>query len=90
MARNIAADADNAWRAVLVFKRRDNQELSYFYEGLYPKEGTAKSRVTYWRNNYVKRIYDGPTWSSKTHNTLADFYDGWTEKATITWDKVKD
>lgn len=90
MARSIAANDDETWRAVLVFKRRDNQELSYFYEGVYAKEGTAKARITYWRNNGIKRIYDGPMWKTDTHNTLADFYDGWTEKATVTWEKVKD
>jgi len=90
MARNIAANDDEAWRAVLVFKRRDNLELAYFYEGIYAKQGTAKGRISYWQNNGIKRIYDGPTWSTETHNTLADFYDGWPEKATISWDTVKD
>jgi hypothetical protein len=90
MPRNIAADDNEAWRAVLVFKRRDNQELAYFYEGIYGKVGTAKARVSYWSNNGVKRIYDGPIWNTNTHQTLADFYDGWVEKADIIWNKVKD
>lgn len=90
MARSIAADDKEAWRAVLVFKRRDNQELVYFYEGIYAKEGTAKGRITFWSNNGVKRIHDGPTWKQDTHSTLADYYDGWSEKADIIWNKVKD
>jgi len=90
MARDIAANDDEAWRAVLIFKRQDNQELAYLYEGVYPKESTAKGRITYWRNHGYKRIFDGPTWNKDTHSTLADYYDGWIEKASIVWHKVKD
>lgn len=90
MARSIAANDDEAWRAVLIFKRRDNQELVYFHEGIYGKKGTAKARITYWQRYSVKRIFDGPSWKDDTHSTLADFYDGWPEKAEIMWNKVKD
>lgn len=71
MARNIAADQTEAWRAVIVFKW-DNGNLYYKYEGLYATRGPAKGRVTEYRNG-------------NKH-----FYDGWVEKADITWNKVKD
>ena len=90
VARSIAADDNEAWRAVLVFKRRDNQELVYFYEGIYNKPGTARGRVTFWSNNQVKRICDGKEWDRNAHRTIADYYDGWIEKADIHWNKVKD
>jgi hypothetical protein len=71
MARNIAADQDEAWRAVIVFKSNKGN-LWYEYEGIYNKKGTAKARVSYWRG------------------VSNSFYDGWVEKADITWHKVKD
>jgi hypothetical protein len=72
MARSIAADSTEAWRAVIV-RKDSNGRIYYEYEGIYNTKGTAKGRVTYWRRYYPK-----------------SFYDGWVEKADITWNKVKD
>lgn len=86
MARNIAADDNEAWRAVLVFKRVDNQELVYHYEGIYGKAGTARTRVSFWKNHGKKAFSTDPAYTY----VWATYYDGWIEQATITWNKVKD
>lgn len=88
MARNIGATDVDAYRAVLVWKRRDNQELVYTYEGLYPKEGTAKGRISFWRGA-AKKVLMSEGYPSKVI-TIMDFYDGWTEQGTITWEKKRD
>jgi hypothetical protein len=86
MARNIAADDNEAWRAVMVFKRHDTQELVYYYEGIYGKPGTARARVSFWRER-GKKTFDG----EKPYTYVwSDYYDGWIEKADITWNKAKD
>lgn len=82
MARNIAADATAAWRAVLVFKTEEGA-LEYVYEGIYNNKGTAKGRVTYWVNH--QRYKDELGIASKCR-----FYDGWVEQADILWYKEKD
>ena len=71
MARSIAVDLDEAWRAVTVFKGPTGN-IWYNYEGIYNSRGTARQRVTYHKR-----------WNK-------NFYDGWVEKADITWNKVKD
>lgn len=88
MARSISVTDDNTdvWRAVLVWKDI-NGELLYSYEGLYANKGTAKARVTFWRN--TRRhflIYPGFNKGGR----YVDFYDGWVESGDITWNKVKD
>lgn len=82
MARNIAADSSEAWRAVIIFKREDGT-LEYVYEGIYNSKGTAKGRVTYWINWQAYRDRLGIPGKKR-------LYDGWTEQADITWNKVKD
>lgn len=57
MARNIAANSEEAWRAVIVFKS-SNGKIWYEYEGIYNTRGIAKGRVSYWRGHSA-RFYDG-------------------------------
>jgi len=83
MARNIAADLNEAWRAVIVFKAEDGH-LYYEYEGIYDKRGTAMGRCTFWANWQEDRDNKG------IGHKGSRFYDAWVEKADITWNKVKD
>lgn len=75
MARSIAVNSTEAWRAVIVLKVQHGPNagrIDYKYEGLYDKQSTARGRVSYWKNY------------------SAQFYDGWAERAVIEWEKVKD
>ena len=83
VARSIAADKFEAWRAVIVFKTPEGV-LEYVYEGIYTKRGTAMGRCTFWANWQDNRDDLGIGQGQKR------FYDGWVEKADITWNKVKD
>lgn len=85
MARSIAVDATEAYRAVMVWKDIQGV-LSYTYEGIYSKEGTAKARITFWSGYKRKAVSE--TWDGPVH--YVSFYDGWTEKCDLTWNKVKD
>lgn len=88
MARSISVTDENpeVWRAVLVWKDVNGQ-LIYTYEGLYPKEGTAKARITFWLRCGRHFIpYEG--WNKG--GRYVDFYDGWVEPGRIVWQKVKD
>ncbi len=58
MARSIAADATEAWRAVLVHKN-EKGEIWYSYEGIYNTRGVAQGRVTYHKNRSYNPCYDG-------------------------------
>lgn len=86
MARSIAADLTEAWRAVIVMRKRKangNDETYTVYEGIYNSEGAAKGRVTYWRNWTQHKLDNG-------YDYGAFLVDGWVEKADITWNKAKD
>lgn len=90
MARNITVDeTGQPWRAVMVFKMDDTDELVYYYEGIYSKPGAARGRVSFWRNAGARKFWDGPDWN-KRNIRRGTFYDGWVEQGTITWHKEKD
>lgn len=64
MARSIGMDATDTFRAVIVRKRPRWEEDAYvfedktYYEGPYATIGTARQRVSFWRN-YADNFVDG-------------------------------
>lgn len=81
MARNIAADSTEAWRAVLILNSVNpdgETETVTVYEGIYNSEGAAKGRVTYWKNWTKFKIEN-----EMSHGQF--LVKGWTEKATLEW-----
>ena len=88
MARSIGATDVVVYRAVLVWKRRDTHELVYTYEGVYPKIGTAKGRISFWRGA-AKKLLQEETWPHKVISVM-DFYDGWVEPGRIAWEQRQD
>lgn len=81
MARSIAADSTEAWRAVLIMSNPNGEgiaETYTVYEGIYNTEAAAKGRVTYWRN-WTKYKLD----NDRNHGEF--LVKGWVEKATLEW-----
>lgn len=58
MARNIVLNQDGGYRAVHIFTDFQGKEHTV-YEGIYNKEGTAKARVSFWRNYLEESFVDG-------------------------------
>lgn len=81
MARNIAADDGEIWRAILVYITNDGTEV-VFKEGAYANAGQAKARVTYNKrraNRYDKALGE---WQWVT------WVDGWIERGNVLWSRV--
>ncbi len=58
MARNVAVDLKEAWRAVVVFRDPVNGKIWYEYEGIYNLKSTAQGRISYHKKN-SRRFYNG-------------------------------
>lgn len=72
VSRQIAiADGKPGFRAVTVHLDGNNEQ-QIIVEGVYDKPGTARQRVTFWRNHL------GPEW----------WLDGWIEAGSTSWSRV--
>lgn len=83
MARNIAADDGEVWRAVLVYRSAADTEVVY-KDGAYANAAQAKARVTYNRNraNRYDKIDGEWQWIV--------FYEGWIEQGNVFWSRVNE
>lgn len=67
MARQIVVDQDFGYRAVHIRYSMFTKERTTIYEGIYNAPGTAKARVSFWRNHLGEDFVDG--WIEKAHVT---------------------
>lgn len=74
MARSIAADQSEAFRAVHTAKRAYDGEIITWHEGVYNKRSAATGRITFWRN-YYKRL-------------TGEYISGRVDRAQIVWEPV--
>ncbi len=84
MARNVAADATEGWRAVLVFSvvdEKGDESVYTEYEGLYNTEGAAKGRITYWKNWTKYKI-------GREMSQGRFLVKGWVEKTDLNWSPI--
>lgn len=84
MAREIAADAAEVWRAVVVWKVRSTGETMTVHHGVYERQSTAQGYVTSLRNALCRVApHNGP---APDPRIVWDFVDGWTEHGEISWE----
>lgn len=73
MARNISADGETpVYRAIIKFYDDEGGLRFSEYEGPYAKKGSARARVTFWKN-YLGHRYT---------------IEGWVEEGTVEWKLV--
>lgn len=58
MSRRIALTDDGGYRAVTIWRGLDGETRSR-HEGIYDKIGTARARISFWRNRLGDDLIDG-------------------------------
>lgn len=90
MARSIAADDGEIWRAVMVYVDPQTGLTYTFREGAYAKAGTAKARITYHKNG-SRRVNTTPgvdSYSPHANFVWVDWVDGWIERGNVLWSRT--
>lgn len=93
MARDIAIDGNGGYRAVVKYRGVKDKTVKTRIEGIYKNKGTARARVSFWRNYFKNKLDEEILFLKSTgelDNRLVQtsFLDGWVEEAEITWKRV--